>query len=360
LDKKQKFWLFGFLSIGLIVGIGKYMERAACAKMIRDFAADYTYCDRSLSVNDFKQFDYDSTYEEMIEYLGMPNGLLSISMSLPYYELKDGRFVVCSFTEKTFIYIANSENIEYFLLPPRLKQKSEAIKEREVENARQSEMNVVLWMLGIKDWKRTLDEQEDMPLGEYSAEKLKQYTDRDITVDISYCFGSYHESVLLPLFQIVWIYEEQKPICFGYILWDTNMDCRMWYIEDDAEYMEDGVDRVDKVEKHELKCRKDFLNISIEDTDLTFIDLSADKFVNSFTEFLVKQEVIRDRENVRVEFWGEDGNGKYVCVFLTSLWKKGWGINADSRGTKYYFATLNTLNDDVVSINISLLERKPD
>ena len=69
----DSFWLllFCFLSIGLMVGIGKYMERAACAKMIRGYEADYAYYDRSLSVSDFEQFDYDSTYEEMIERLGM-------------------------------------------------------------------------------------------------------------------------------------------------------------------------------------------------------------------------------------------------------------------------------------------------
>ncbi len=360
MDKKQKLGLllFCFLSIGLMVGIGKYMERAACAKMIRGYVADYAYCDRSLSVSDFEQFDYDSTYEEMIERLGMPNGLLYISMALPYYELKDGRFVVCSFTEKTYIYIANNESIEYFLLPPQLKQKSEIIKEREVENARQSEMNIVLWMLEIEDWKQSLDNHEDVPMGEYSAEKLKQYTDRDIKADISYYFGTYHESALLPLIQIVWIYEEQEPIGFGYALWDTNMNFHMWYIEDDAEYMEDGGDWVDIVGKYELKGWKELLNINGKDTDLTSINLSPDKIANSLTEFLVKQKVIRSRRNARVELWGEDGNGKYMCVLITSPWGKGWGINVYSRETKYYFVTIDTLNNNVVSVNVTLLERK--
>ena len=354
------FWLllFCFLSIGLMVGIGKYMERAACAKMIRGYEADYAYYDRSLSVSDFEQFDYDSTYEEMIERLGMPNGLLYISMALPYYELKDGRFAVCSFTEKTYIYIANNENVEYFLLPHQLKQKSDTIKEREVETARQSEMNIVLWMLEIEDWEQSLDNHEDVPMGEYSAEKLKQYTDRDIKADISYYFGTYHESALLPLIQLVWIYEEQKPIGLGYALWDTNMNFHMWYIEDDAEYMEDGGDWVDIVGKYGLKGRKELLNIDGKDTDLTSINLSPDKIANSLTEFLVKQKVIRSRRNARVELWGEDGNGKYMCLLITSPWEKGWGINVYSKGTKYYFVTIDTLDDNAVSVKVALLERK--
>ena len=341
-----------------MVGIGKYMERAACAKMIRGYEADYAYCDRSLSVSDFEQFDYDSTYEEMIERLGMPNGLLYISMSLPYYELKDGRFAVCSFSEKKFIYIANNENIEYYLLPAKSKQKSKTIKEREVETARQSEMNIVLWMLEIEDWEQSLDNHEDVPMGEYSAEKLKQYTDRDIKADISYYFGTYHEMARLPLIQLVWIYEEQKPIGFGYALWDTNMNFHMWYIEDDAEYMEDGEDWVEIVGKYGLRGRKELLNIDGKDTDLTSINLSPDKIANSLTEFLVKQKVIRSRRNARVEFWGEDGNGKYMCLLITSPWEKGWGINVYSKGTKYYFVTIDTLDNNAVSVKIALLERK--
>jgi len=56
-----------------MAGMGKHMKRAACVKMVRDFKADYTYYGRSLSVSDFEQFDYDSTFGEIIECLGMPN-----------------------------------------------------------------------------------------------------------------------------------------------------------------------------------------------------------------------------------------------------------------------------------------------
>lgn len=68
LDKKQKYrWLIlCILSICLMVGMGKYMKRAACAKMVCGFKADYTYYKRSLSVKDFEQFDYDSTYDELL------------------------------------------------------------------------------------------------------------------------------------------------------------------------------------------------------------------------------------------------------------------------------------------------------
>lgn len=63
MDKKQKYWwlIFCFLSICLMAGMGQHMKRAASVKVVRDFKADYTYYERSLSVSDFEQFDYDST-----------------------------------------------------------------------------------------------------------------------------------------------------------------------------------------------------------------------------------------------------------------------------------------------------------
>ena len=57
----------------------------------------------------------------------MPNGSVSTNRSLPYYELYDGRFAVCSFVSKIFIYVANDKNIEYYLLHAKLKEKSEIL-----------------------------------------------------------------------------------------------------------------------------------------------------------------------------------------------------------------------------------------
>ncbi|MDE7477374.1 MAG: hypothetical protein K2M91_05390 [Lachnospiraceae bacterium] len=68
--------------------------------------------------------------------------------------------------------------------------------------------------------------------------------------------------------------------------------------------------------------------------------------------------MIKNKRNSCVEFWGEDGNGRYVCLISENPRKTGWGIDADSRGTKYYFVTMNTLNDTVDSINVKLFNRK--
>ncbi len=93
-------------------------------------------------------------------------------------------------------------------------------------------------------------------MGEYTYEKLRQYTENDNTADISYYFGSYHESVQLPLIQIVQIYEEQSLIYFGYALWDTDLDWQVWYIEDDAKYREMGRIILNRLKNVKSKVRK--------------------------------------------------------------------------------------------------------
>ena len=306
MKKKHTYWLLlaCFLIICIIAGIGRYVERTAKVITVRGFVADYTYYDRKLSVRDFEQFGYETTYEEIYERLGMPNGSVSTNRSLPYYELDDGRFAVCSFVSKIFIYVANDKNIEYYLLPVKLKEKSEILKEREAATARQYEMNVILGILDIKDWNLISDDRADEPLGEYTAEKLQQYIGNDNTVEIFYYFGSYHESVQLPLIQVVWIYEEQKPIYFGYVLWDTTLDWHEWYIEDDAKYLEDRDDHIEIAEKCELKSQKELLNVSGEDEDLVSINLLPQSIANSLTEYLLEQKIIRDERDSRVEFWG--------------------------------------------------------
>ncbi len=216
-------------------------------------------------------------------------------------------------------------------------------------------MNSILWMLGVKDWKTPEENgQGDIPLGEYSAEMLERYTDGGITAKTSYYFGRYRESGMLPLIQIIQLYEEQKEISFGYVLWDTNTHWDI-FIDNYMEYIEGGGDCVDRCEKYELKGQKEVLDI---DSDLTSISLLPDKIANSLTDFLVKQKVIKNKRNSCVEFWGEDGSGKYVCLISANPRKIGWEINADSRGTKYYFVTLDTLDGTVVSVNVVQLNRR--
>lgn len=353
---KKIYWLClcGFLSICVVMIAVKCVKRTSGNIKVYGHITDYTYYDRKLSVTDFEQFDHNSTYEDIVDRIGLENGTIGSGVPRAYYELKDGRFVICLvWGNGLCISVVNHENHEYYLLPPVLKQKSDIIKKREIETARQSEMNSILWMLGMKDWKKPeVNGQGDVPLGEYSVEMLENYADRGITAETSYYFGRYRESGMLPLVQIIQLYEEQKAIYFGYVLWDTSIDNNMDYVEDCGDY-------VDRCEKYELKGQKEVLDINGEGSDLTSISLLPDKIANSLTDFLVKQKVIKNKRNSCVEFWGEDGSGKYVCLISANPRKIGWEIDADSRGTKYYFVTLDTLDGTVVSVNVVQLNRRP-
>ena len=355
---KKIYWLClcGFLSICVVMIAVKCVKRTSGNIKVYGHITDYTYYDRRLSVSDFEQFDHNSTYRDIVDRIGLENGTIGSGILRSYYELEDGRFVICGvWGNGLYFSVVNHEDHEYYLLPPILKQKSDIIKKREIETARQSEMNSILWMLGVKDWKTPEENgQGDIPLGEYSAEMLERYTDGGITAKTSYYFGRYRESGMLPLIQIIQLYEEQKEISFGYVLWDTNTHWDI-FIDNYMEYIEGGGDCVDRCEKYELKGQKEVLDI---DSDLTSISLLPDKIANSLTDFLVKQKVIKNKRNSCVEFWGEDGSGKYVCLISANPRKIGWEINADSRGTKYYFVTLNTLDGTVVSVNVVQLNRR--
>ena len=355
---KKIYWLClcGFLSICVVMIAVKCVKRTSGNIKVYGHITDYTYYDRRLSVSDFEQFDHNSTYRDIVDRIGLENGTIGSGILRSYYELEDGRFVICGvWGNGLYFSVVNHEDHEYYLLPPILKQKSDIIKKREIETARQSEMNSILWMLGVKDWKTPEENgQGDIPLGEYSAEMLERYTDGGITAKTSYYFGRYRESGMLPLIQIIQLYEEQKEISFGYVLWDTNTHWDI-FIDNYMEYIEGGGDCVDRCEKYELKGQKEVLDI---DSDLTSISLLPDKIANSLTDFLVKQKVIKNKRNSCVEFWGEDGSGKYVCLISANPWKIGWEIDADSRGTKYYFVTLDTLDGTVVSVNVVQLNRR--
>lgn len=359
--RKKIYWLClcGFLSICVVMIAVKCVKRTSGNIKVYGHITDYTYYDRRLSVSDFEQFDHNSTYRDIVDRIGLENGTIGSGILRSYYELEDGRFVICGvWGNGLYFSVVNHEDHEYYLLPPILKQKSDIMKKREIETARQSEMNSILWMLGVKDWKTPEENgQGDIPLGQYSAEMLERYTDGGITAKTSYYFGRYRESGMLPLIQIIQLYDEQEVIYFGYVLWDTNTHWDI-FIDNYMEYIEGGGDCVDRCEKYELKGQKEVLDINGEDSDLTSISLLPDKIANSLTDFLVKQKVIKNKRNSCVEFWGEDGSGKYVCLISANPWKIGWEIDADSRGTKYYFVTMDTLDGTVVSVNVVQLNRR--
>ncbi len=361
MNKRQKYYIMLFLLLNMTLIIAVY-KRKPHEIRVNDRIAGYTYFDRSLSVSDFEQFDYKTTYEDLVDCIGFQNGTIGSGIARPYYELNDGRFVIWNAAYKKSISVVNSKNHEYYILPPQLSPKSDIIRNRQMKIACQSEMNSILWMLDlktlvIKDYWRDCSEndQKDIALGAYNADLLKSYTNRNITAEISYYFGNYRERGFLPLIQVIQLYEQQKLICFGYVLWDTD---RYWdmFFEGNIEYVNDGEDCIVYAERYKLKGQNEVLNIHSTDTAFN-IKLSSDQFANSLIDFLIKQEVIQSKRNSCVEFWGKDGDGKYVCLLSTNPWKTGWGISAENRNTQYYFVQMETLDDAVVSVNVVHLIR---
>ena len=128
------------------------------------------------------------------------------------------------------IYMTNSERI--YAMETLRGQIEERI---ERANAREYEMNIVLEDLFIKCWNRrpyALDEMMDNdpvdePLGQYSEERLKEYTDEDFRVEFEYCCGYYgigiereKDSKNPPhLIQIARIYKDGKLYTYSYNVW---------------------------------------------------------------------------------------------------------------------------------------------
>ena len=149
------------------------------------------------------------------------------------------------------IYLSNCERI--FAMEPL----NEMIEEKLITtNAKEYEMNIVLEATAIKVWHRApyaFDEigcvDVDEPLGQYSDDKLKEYTGENFRAEIEYCCGYYGSARELNLIQVVKIYKDDKLYC---------MDCEAWtnyerdaVVEFQWEYYMDADDFVSRIEENE-------------------------------------------------------------------------------------------------------------
>lgn len=65
--------------------------------MIAGYQYDYIHYDRKLTIDDFKQFGYESTCKEIVECLGEENGNIGSGNFYPYYEADNGKYVIIRF-----------------------------------------------------------------------------------------------------------------------------------------------------------------------------------------------------------------------------------------------------------------------
>lgn len=193
-------------------------------KMIAGYVYDYAYHNRKLTIDEFEQFDYDTTYGEIVEALGEENGNVGSGSFYPYYELLGGKYAIIRFYPELnhirSIDIANKYRVLYSILPSKIPHKEIEQKEKEIALAKQYEMNIILDLLRVKEWVKPLPLKEnDEPLGEYSAGELKKYADYDWNIKIDYQFEDYESLNGEPLFQSIKIYKDNVEAGYGLITW---------------------------------------------------------------------------------------------------------------------------------------------
>ncbi|MCM1212684.1 MAG: hypothetical protein NC318_13915 [Blautia sp.] len=125
-------------------------------------------------------------------------------------------------------------------------------------NAREYEMNIVLQGIAEKIWHAppyALDEADlpvDAPLGKYTEERLREYTDENFYVEFEYCCGYYGITAREPhLIQIARIYKDGEIYSLRYYIWAGYAENDV--VEDkDSCYMDiyDFIDRRDSNEHY--------------------------------------------------------------------------------------------------------------
>lgn len=123
-------------------------------------------------------------------------------------------------------------------------------------NAKEYEMNIVLEKTAIKVWHRApyaFDEigcvDVDEPLGQYSDDKLKEYTDENFRAEIEYCCGYYGSARESHLIQVVKIYKDDQLYSMGYEIW-TNYE-RNAVVEYGDNYYMDVDDHLARIDENE-------------------------------------------------------------------------------------------------------------
>lgn len=233
------------IDIIILIFIFLFFRGNKLEKMIEGCEYDYEYYDRKLTINDFKEFGYDSTYGEVCEKIGGENGNVGSGNFYPYYELNDGTYVIIRFYPSLnhirSIDIADKNAILYSLLPFKMPHKEDEEKEKELFYAKNYEINVILDLLQIRKWKEPiLLKEPDDPLGEYSIEELKKYIENDMSIKIDYEFEDYESLNGEPLFQRVEIYQNDVKVGEGLITWNSNIiiEKELTFVEDSCSLME--------------------------------------------------------------------------------------------------------------------------
>ena len=212
----------GFIFVCLFVG------ENSNTRIIAGCEYEYEHYSRKLSIDDFRQFGYDTMYQQVVDAIGKENGDIGNNYFYPYFELSDGTYAIIAFRSMQDgikrIDIADKNEILYSLLPYVIPPKEDEEKEEELSCAKQYEMNIILELLGIKKWEKPqIFGESDDPMGIYSEKELKEYTDETWFVEIKYWFDDYENLNWEPLYQSVKVYQNNKLCGFVIITWNGGL-----------------------------------------------------------------------------------------------------------------------------------------
>ena len=226
--KIKKIYIVILLSIVGTILTCFFIGRDGKMKTVAGYNYEYEYHERKLSVDNFRQFGYETTYLEVVDAVGEENGDIGDNYFYPYYELSDGTYAIIYFYSRAGsigrIDIADRKEILYSLLPLRVPHRNEEDKERELLHAKQYEMNIIMELLGIEQWEKPRGlKKSDNPMGTYSEKELKKYIDADLSIEIDYWFEDYEKSNDEPLYQSIKVYQDDEECASALIAWNCRL-----------------------------------------------------------------------------------------------------------------------------------------
>ena len=90
--------LFGAIAFGIGAGLRqKEMENMRTDK-VGGLIATWKYVEREIDLDYFYQLDNTTTYRQIEEEIGEPNGVRGSGLIFPYYQIDNNLFVVVSFS----------------------------------------------------------------------------------------------------------------------------------------------------------------------------------------------------------------------------------------------------------------------
>jgi len=145
--------------------------------IISGLVANYRSFDRSLKLEDFSQIKLGTTYREMVNIVGEPNGIAGSGLAYPYYELSDSTYILFLLGGFNFeqivrislvdengnktVDLANWETITEKAITISTPENNFVITLETLEDIKQKLLEVLRQQTPLEDFARLIDETEN-------------------------------------------------------------------------------------------------------------------------------------------------------------------------------------------------------